>query len=161
MLVEFPNLSEQAKPAQLLGYLARPDQGLSAYLGGHAHGAGPYPAVVVLHGCSGLSSHSTETADQIAAWGYAVLAVDSLGPRGIASRCGAPTLPDQAVDAYEALRYLLRLILSTRSEWQSLANLWVVLLCLISWIATWPRSIPIIGSARQSPITQSVGSPRQ
>ena len=66
-LIEFPNLSAQAKPVQLLGYLARPDQGLSAYLGGHAHGAGPYPAVVVLHGCSGLSSHSTEIADQIAA----------------------------------------------------------------------------------------------
>jgi hypothetical protein len=61
------SLRDNAKPAQLLGYLARPDQGLSAYLGGHAHGAGPYPAVVVLHGCSGLSSHSTEIADQIAA----------------------------------------------------------------------------------------------
>ena len=41
-LIEFPNL-EHESPAQLLGYLARPDQGLPAYLGGRA-AAAPYPA---------------------------------------------------------------------------------------------------------------------
>src|SRR5262245_47641722 len=81
-LIEFPNL-EQGNPAQLLGYLARPDQGLPAYLGGRAAGAAPYPAVVVLHGCSGFSSYHPNFADQIASWGYVVLAIDSLSPRGI------------------------------------------------------------------------------
>jgi dienelactone hydrolase len=50
-LVEFDNVSEHAKPAQLFGYLARPD------------GAGPFPAVVVLHGCGGISSDSIGIAD--------------------------------------------------------------------------------------------------
>lgn len=109
-LIEFPNL-EHESPAQLLGYLARPDQGLPAYLGGRA-AAAPYPAVVMLHGCSGFSSYDTNFADQIASWGYVVLAVDSLSPRGIASRCsrpGAGPLLEQALDAYAALRYLSRL----------------------------------------------------
>jgi dienelactone hydrolase len=37
-----------------------------------------------------------------------VLAVDSLGPRGIASRCGIGSL-DQVFDAYAARRYLSQL----------------------------------------------------
>ena len=56
-LVEFPNISDRA-PTKLLGYLTRPDAGLSGMLGCLSHHAGPYPAVVVLHGCGGTSSHS-------------------------------------------------------------------------------------------------------
>src|SRR3974377_2390713 len=67
-LVEFPNVSEHA-PTRLLGYLTRPDTGLSALLGSHANRAGPYPAVVVLHGCPGISSHSAKKARQIVSWG--------------------------------------------------------------------------------------------
>jgi dienelactone hydrolase len=37
------------------------------------------------------------------------LAVDSLGPRGLADRCGGVGLLDQAFDAYAALRYLSQL----------------------------------------------------
>jgi|SRR5215469_1584470 len=105
-LVEFPSVSDQA-PAKVLGYLARPDVGLSALLG-DPNRAAPYPAVVVLHGCGGFSSHSVKIADQIGSWGYVALTVDSLGPRGIASRCGGGH-PDQAFDAYAALRYLSQL----------------------------------------------------
>ena len=103
-LVEFANLSER-DPATLFGYLARPDQGLSALLGSGAHGPEQYPAVVVLHGCSGLSSHTTEIVDRLGSWGYVALAVDSLGARGLANRCTSLSL-DQAFDAYAALRYL-------------------------------------------------------
>jgi dienelactone hydrolase len=106
-LVEFPSASDQA-PAKLLGYLARPDVGLSALLGGDSRRAAQYPAVVVLHGCGGFSSHSAKIADQIGSWGYVALTVGSLGPRGIASRCGGGH-PDQAFDAYTALRYLSQL----------------------------------------------------
>ena len=104
-LVEFANLSERG-PATLFGYLARPEQGLSALLGPEAHGPEQHPAVVVLHGCSGLSSHSTGIADKLGSWGYVALAVDSLGPRGLASRCTGGGSFDQAFDAYAALRYL-------------------------------------------------------
>ena len=108
-LVEFPNLPGHT-PANLSGYLARPDSGLSAELGGPSNGGAPYPAVVVLHGCNGMFRHSAVIADRLSSWGYVTLAVDSLGPRviGIANRCGRG-LPDQAFDAYAALRYLSQL----------------------------------------------------
>jgi len=107
-LVEFPNLSGHT-PANLRGYLARPDSGLSAELGQSNDGA-PYPAVVVLHGCNGMFGHSAVIADRLSSWGYVTLAVDSLGPRvsGIANRCDRG-LPDQAFDAYAALHYLSQL----------------------------------------------------
>src|SRR5437762_13299230 len=85
-LVEFANVSERG-PATLVGYLARPDQGLSALLGGASHSVERFPAVVVLHGCGGISSHSAGIADRLGSAGYVALAVDSLGPRGVASRC--------------------------------------------------------------------------
>ena len=56
-LVEFPNVSERG-PATLVGYLARPDRGLSALLGGAGQSVERFPAVVVLHGCGGISSHA-------------------------------------------------------------------------------------------------------
>ena len=104
-LVEFPNVSE--REPKLVGYLARPDAGLSALAGGDKHRATVYPAVVVLHGCGGISSHSIDITDQLGAWGYVALAVDSLGPRGIANACSGFGLR-QAFDAYAALRYLAR-----------------------------------------------------
>jgi dienelactone hydrolase len=91
-LVEFPNVSE--REPKLLGYLARPA------------GDGPFPAVVVLHGCGGFAAGgSLQLADQLKDWGYVALMVDSLGPRGLATACGGPFL-DQPGDAYAALRYL-------------------------------------------------------
>jgi dienelactone hydrolase len=92
-LVEFPNLPDHA-PAQLLGYIARPD------------GAGPFPAVVVLHGCSGFSAEgSLQLADQLADWGYVALMVDSFGPRGMTTACGG-SFGGQPNDAYAALQHL-------------------------------------------------------
>jgi dienelactone hydrolase len=107
-LVEFPNVWGQT-PIKLLGYLARPDAGLSSLLGGNSERAKPYAGVLVLHGCGGFSSHSAQLADQISSWGYVALSVDSLGPRGITSRCGGGGSVEQALDAYAALRYLSQL----------------------------------------------------
>ena len=81
---------------------------MSALLGGRSVGTAPYPAVVVLHGCGGTSSHSARIADRLAASGYVALAVDSLGPRGLTNQCGTGLLA-QAYDAYAALRYLSQL----------------------------------------------------
>jgi dienelactone hydrolase len=107
VLVEFPNVSEQP-PARLFGYLARPGSGVSAVLGGHSEGAGPYAAVVVLHGCAGFSDNSATITDRLVSWGYVALTVDSLGPRGFTNQCGGGLL-GQAFDAYAALRYLSQL----------------------------------------------------
>ena len=107
-LVEFPNLADH-EPSKLLGYLARPDAGLSGMLGNPSDYTGSYPAVVVLHGSGGISSHSAKIADRLGSWGYVALTVDSLGPRGITSQSGRGRAVDQAFDAYAALRYLSQL----------------------------------------------------
>src|SRR5204862_4314292 len=86
-LIEFSNVSEQAP--KLVGYLARPDRGLSALLGsdGGRPNANRYPAVVVLHGCSGISSHSAAIADRLGSWGAVALAIASLRAPRVADRC--------------------------------------------------------------------------
>jgi alpha-beta hydrolase superfamily lysophospholipase len=63
-LIEVANF-EGLDPPKLLGYIARPD------------GTGRFPAVVILHGCSGLSSGPIQTADRLRVWGYVALAIDS------------------------------------------------------------------------------------
>ena len=92
-LVEFSNVSEHSWPSRLRGYLARPD------------GEGLFPAVVVLHGCNGISGASIGLADRLSSLGYVGLTVDSLGPRSSATECGQFFL-GQEIDAYAALQYL-------------------------------------------------------
>lgn len=57
-------------------------------------GSGPFPAVVALHGCSGLyrrdgdlSSRHADWAKRLTALGYIVLFPDSFGSRGAGSQC--------------------------------------------------------------------------
>lgn len=75
-------------------------------------GDGPFPAVVLLHGCAGRSSREAENAEgsYYAALGYALLIVDSFRPRGITERCDLMSGPpaDRVMDAYGALLYLSR-----------------------------------------------------
>jgi dienelactone hydrolase len=101
--VEFQGLVEPindrlgtANPVQ--GYLFRPE------------GAGPFPGVVLLSGCSGLQRLTgyRRWVDRLVSWGYVVLAVDSLGLRGV-SYCENRMQNDRATgagDAYGALRFL-------------------------------------------------------
>ncbi len=72
-------------------------------------GAGPFPAVVVLHGCSGVVRHDRLWAQQLAAWGYVALLVDSFRPRGMTTVCNHGMLVPpqlQALDAFNAANYL-------------------------------------------------------
>jgi len=72
-------------------------------------GAGPFPAVVLLHSCNGNWRKLDERwGRQIAPWGYVTLTVDSFGPRGIDDTCGNGTPADMAFDAYRALDFLVR-----------------------------------------------------
>lgn len=75
-------------------------------------GNGPFPAVVSLHGCAGTPPREYADAAGAAyvALGYALLIVDSFGPRGIAQACAADGVPaDRIMDAYGALLYLASL----------------------------------------------------
>lgn len=72
-------------------------------------GAGPFPAMVLLHTCAGLTGTFI---DNWAAWfvskGYAALVVDSFGPRHVRNVCGGglPTMRTRGFDALGALAYL-------------------------------------------------------
>ena len=83
----------RAEPVRLVGYMARPS------------GAGPFSAVVLLHGCGGFHSSMISWADRLSRFGHAALAIDSFGPRGIDEDCGG-VFPYQTADGYAALRYL-------------------------------------------------------
>ena len=79
------------------GYLSKPN------------GSGPFPAVVYLHGCDGLSVNARSIAAQvITEWDYVSLAVDSFATRGIKEACDQP-MPDRQADALGALLYLSKL----------------------------------------------------
>ena len=94
-VVEFE--SPLANPTPLQGYLRQPN------------GAGPSPAVVLLHSCNGKWARLDERwGKKIAAWGYVTLTVDSFGPRGIRNTCNSGAPFDLAFDAYRALNFLVR-----------------------------------------------------
>lgn len=87
-----------------------PPQAISAELR-FPQGAGPFPAVVLAHGCNGKRNTERAWGAQLREWGYATLVLDSFTERGIREVCtGAARLaPLQRVpDAYGALRLLAR-----------------------------------------------------
>lgn len=102
--VRFNSTDAQATP--IAGLLYRPA------------GAGPFPAVVMMHGCSGLYAPSGKVqtnlaawAERLVGWGYVVLAVDSFTPRGFREICTRHDRPlsefeDRPFDAYGGLAYL-------------------------------------------------------
>ncbi|MET3841033.1 dienelactone hydrolase family protein [Bradyrhizobium sp. OAE829] len=88
--------SPLASSNPLQGYLRQPG------------GVGPSPAVVLLHSCHGDWKRIDQSwGRQIAAWGYVVLTVDSLGPRGLKT-CEGRAPSDSSEDAYRALKFLAR-----------------------------------------------------
>ena len=83
---------------RIQGYLARPD------------GAGPFSAVVGLHGCAGMQDTTKQKlTDELVARGYVVLLVDSYATRGIDHACTSSafvTFLRRRPDAYGALVFL-------------------------------------------------------
>jgi dienelactone hydrolase len=54
---------------------------------------GPFPAVILLHGCNGPFSGMPAWAYRLNAWGYAVLMPDSMTPRGLKTVCDPAEQP--------------------------------------------------------------------
>ena len=72
-------------------------------------GTAPFPAVIVLHGCNGVSRHVREMARRLAGWGYAALVVDSFRPRGFDNVCNrGKTFPAavRVADVFTAAAHL-------------------------------------------------------
>ena len=81
----------------LTGYIAKPV------------GEGPFPAVILLHACAGVTESSEVWSDRLVAWGYVVLTVDSITPRGEKYICGREAAVPawiRTLDAYGAKHYL-------------------------------------------------------
>jgi dienelactone hydrolase len=73
-------------------------------------GSGPFPAVVLAHGCEGLGNAEAGWAPVLREWGYATLVIDSFLGRGLREVCtDARTLTgtQRIPDAYGALRILV------------------------------------------------------
>ena len=73
------------------------------------NGDGPFPAIVLLHACRGITAYSEAWAERLVKWGYLVLQVDSLEPRGLTNDCGAPpqiSMETRLADAYATRSYL-------------------------------------------------------
>jgi dienelactone hydrolase len=105
--VEFDSASQQlvsggvaSGDERIQGYLAKPD------------GAGPFPAVVVLHGCAGMhDATKKKLADELVAWGYVTLFVDSYATRRVVHTCESGAFAmffKRRPDAYGALVFLSR-----------------------------------------------------
>lgn len=93
-LIEFE--SPLAGPQALQGYLRLPD------------GAGPSPAVVLMHGCGGGWRGLDERwGKRLAEWGYVTLTIDRFGTRGVTSACSGGMPPSTLHDAYRALDFLV------------------------------------------------------
>ncbi len=88
-IVTFDSMGGEA----IRGYLAKPE------------GAGPFPAVVLLHSCLGLPSNRRAIGTALAHAGYAALFVDEFSTRGLKETCSVD-FPQLTSDAFGALAYL-------------------------------------------------------
>ena len=74
-------------------------------------GDGPFPAVVMLHGCGGVRSNAYRWARHLEAHGYATLVLDSFGPRRVSEICTdfrRVSVARRIADARAALGLLMR-----------------------------------------------------
>jgi len=101
--VKFDNSLSQKlgeEPIALTGKLIKPA------------GDGPFPAVVILHPCSGAMPNQVRWALRFRSWGYVSFLVNSFGPRGVSTDCTWPnkvSFEMRAQDAYDAKSYLATL----------------------------------------------------
>ncbi|MGH7388412.1 MAG: dienelactone hydrolase family protein [Candidatus Rokuibacteriota bacterium] len=83
---------------EITGWLARPE------------GQGPFPAVVLLHGCHGVSASTHDWKRWFREQGYVALIVDSWTPRGMKEGCSPKSVDvmntERFDDAVGALRWL-------------------------------------------------------
>jgi dienelactone hydrolase len=70
-------------------------------------GVGPFPAVVIMHGCGGPPGHQ-EWIGRLNDWGYATYYIDSFGPRNLTHVCAEQQFKgyERVDDAYAALAHL-------------------------------------------------------
>jgi len=85
---------------------------IPAYVGAHGTfsspaGRGPFPTIVIMHGCGGSPGHH-EWVERLNGWGYATYYIDSFTPRDLKHVCAARQFQgyERVPDAYAALAHL-------------------------------------------------------
>ncbi len=98
---ESPNIQAPDEPFTISGQLRMPSGSDSDEL------SPGIPAVVILHGSSGIDSRGSFYAEALNEAGFATLEIDMWGARGLAGGGDRPALPTLTVpDAFSALKYL-------------------------------------------------------
>ena len=101
--VRYPNVvlpGTMIEPATVRSEIYRP------------RGNGPFPAIIVLHGCGGHDAHHERWAERLVSWGYVAVVVDSFASRGYGNICKETTAvtPEIRVsDIYGTAEYLRKL----------------------------------------------------
>ena len=106
-IVQFKGLSPSANNGHvtLQANLTKPD------------GEGPFPAVIMMHGCDGEKAYLDPWETRIREWGFVVLRVDSLTPRIDDTFCGKGFMAiERAQDAHDAKAYLTQLSFVNKSK---------------------------------------------
>ncbi len=111
-------LSTMSSAMEPVAFTSRDGTALTGLMAKPA-GDGPFPAVVAMHGCSGLwtasgklSARESDWSQRLVAAGYVVVLPDSLRPRGLGALCNERdrtlTPAGRARDAFGALDWLAR-----------------------------------------------------
>lgn len=106
--------------------------------------ARPFPAVIMLHGCSGLGSRDRMWAERLRGWGYLTLRVNSFKARGLKSVCGGGILGSdlRVPDALAALASL-----------RSLPDVDPERIALMGWSHGAMATLMTLGAAPEDPAT--------
>ena len=97
LLVGCNSVTLKSNEATVGGSVSKPD------------GNGPFPALVLLHGCGGPQPGNALWAAELNKWGYVTIEIDSFVRRGVKEICTdlkRVTVSERVVDAYAALDYL-------------------------------------------------------
>jgi dienelactone hydrolase len=117
-------------------------------------GAGPFPAVVLMHTCGGVRNpHIKQHAQELLKAGYVVLAVDSFEPRGV-ENCATRILSGSAgvADAYAALAFLAGKPFVDKSRIFQVGYSWGA---IVSTMLASPQSATLAGSSQRFAATVS------
>jgi dienelactone hydrolase len=128
-------------------------------------GSGPFPAMVVLHGCDGVGPHYRDWARDLAAWGYVALLVDSFRPRGYRNLCNhgmdVPPLT-QAQDGFDGAAYL-RGLTNVRADRIGVIGFshggWAALKAVLADTVQQDRAVPFAAAIAFYPGCDPPGSP--
>lgn len=74
------------------------------YRASRPQGSGPFPAILLVPGCGGVSPARLRTAEQLVGQGYAVVFVDYIASRGLQTACRGEVSVDEVAQDIRSVR---------------------------------------------------------